>query len=89
MSEETPATANGDPHAEVLTAAENLRITVLSAGVNASTTFQKLPAIRFQADGFVDEDSPKTIRVDSADGGSRWLVEMKNRSGYEVRDTAN
>jgi type II secretion system protein H len=89
VTEETPAAASGDPNAEVVSAADNLQISVLNAGVNATTTFHNLPAIRFLADGSVDEDSPQTLRITSADGGSLWLAEMKSRTGYEVRDTPN
>ena len=86
--EETPATAAGDPHAETVNAAGNLQISVVSTGVRSMTTLHNLPAVRFQADGTVDEDSPQKIRIVSADGGNLWLVELKNRSGYEVQYTA-
>ena len=39
--------------------------------------------------GTIDENSPHTIGVTDAAGTSLFLVEMKNRSGYEIRDTSN
>ena len=93
MAEETPPTAAGDPKAEVLQAADNLQLSVVNVGGNAMTTFKyagaNVPAIRFLADGSVDEDSPHMVRIDSADGTSLWLTETKIRTGYEVQDTAN
>ena len=88
VEEETPP-AGGDAQAEMLSLADNLQVTVLNTGMTAMTTFHNVPAIRFQADGMVDEDSPHQVRIDSAAGGSLWLVEMKNRTGYEPRNTAN
>lgn len=88
MEQETPP-AGGDPLAEHLDAADSLSLAVLNAGGTAMTTFHHLPAIRFLADGTVDEDSPHTVRIDSGDGGSLWLVESRNRMGYEISDTGN
>jgi Tfp pilus assembly protein FimT len=92
MEEETPAgssTGSGDLKAEQVTMADNLQMAVVTTGVTAPTTFHNLPAVRFLADGTIDENSPHTIGVTDAAGTSLFLVEMKNRSGYEIRDTSN
>ena len=88
MTEETPA-ASGDMKAEQVTMADNLQMTVVTTGVTALTTQHNLPVVRFLADGTIDENSPHTICLTDAAGTSLWLVEMKNRSGYEIRDTSN
>jgi type II secretion system protein H len=78
----------GDPKAETLTADSTLAISVLNTTVGVPTTFNNLPAIRFQADGTVDENSPQTLRLTDSDGFSRWLVESRYHTGYEITDTA-
>jgi hypothetical protein len=60
---------------------------VVNAGKGDPTMFNNLPAIRFQADGTVDENSPQTLKLTDSDGFSRWLVETRLRTGYEVNDT--
>jgi type II secretion system protein H len=79
----------GDPKAENLTIDENLRIAVLNTGPSALTTFHNLPAIRFLADGTIDENSPQTLRLTDAQGHALWLIEARNRTGYEIQDTQN
>jgi type II secretion system protein H len=79
--------SGGDPKAENLTLDENVQIAVLNVGATALTTFQNLPAIRFLADGTIDENSPQTLRLTDAKGNALWLVEARNRMGYEIRDT--
>jgi prepilin-type N-terminal cleavage/methylation domain-containing protein len=37
----------------------------------------------------IDEDSPHTLQLVDSAGFSLWLVEMQNRTGYEIRDTGN
>ena len=83
---ETPP-SGGDPKAENLTLDENVQIAVLNAGANALTTFQNLPAIRFLADGTIDENSPQTLRLADAKGNALWLIETHNHMGYEIHDT--
>ncbi len=78
---------NGDAKAEDLTVDPTLQISVLNVGTGAATTFKNLPAIRFLADGTVDEDSPQTLELQDSDGFARWLVETKTRTGYEISDT--
>src|SRR5208283_1062909 len=78
---------SGDPKAENLTVDENVQIAVLNAGATALTTFQNLPAIRFLADGTIDENSPQTLRLTDARGNALWLIEANNHMGYEIRDT--
>jgi hypothetical protein len=60
---------------------------VLNVGLTAPTTFKNLPAIRFLADGTVDENSPQTLQLTDASGVSRWLILNKTRTDYEIRDT--
>jgi type II secretion system protein H len=77
---------NGDPKAENLTMDSTLTIAVLSTGTGAQTTFNNVPAIRFQLDGTVDETSPQTLKLTDSDGFSRLLAETPLRTGYEVTD---
>jgi type II secretion system protein H len=77
----------GDSKAENLTVDENVQITVLNTGAIALTTYQNLPAIRFLADGTIDENSPQTLRLADAKGNALWLIEASNHMGYEIRDT--
>jgi len=86
LEAETPP-RGGDPKAENLPLDENLQIAVLNAGTAALTTFQHLPAIRFLADGTVDETSPKLLRLVDGKGNALWLIESRTRMGYEIRDT--
>ena len=84
----TPATGqNGDPQAENLTMDSALTISVLNTGTTGQTLFNNQPAIRFLADGTVDESSPQTLKLTDSDGFSRWLVETRLRTGYEITDT--
>ena len=78
---------NGDAKAEDLTVDSTLQITVLNVATGAQTTFKNLPAIRFLADGTVDENSPQALELQDSDGFARWLVETKTRTGYEISDT--
>ena len=80
---------NGDPHAETLTVDSTLALAVLNTGTGAQTQFNHLPAIRFQADGTVDESSPSTLKLTASDGFARWLTETRLRTGYEISDTAH
>jgi type II secretion system protein H len=86
LNAETPP-KGGDPKAENLSVDENVQISVLNAGATALTTFQNLPAIRFLADGTIDENSPQTLRLADAKGNALWLIEASNHMGYEIRDT--
>ena len=86
LEAETPP-RGGDPKAENLPLDENLKIAVPNVGTTAGTTFHTLPAIRFLADGTIDENSPPTVRLADAKGKALWLVESRNRMGYEIQDT--
>ncbi len=77
----------GDPKAESLSVDSTLQIAVPVTGVSAPTTFKNLPAIRFLADGTVDENSPTTLQLTDSVGASRWLRLNKTRTGYEISDT--
>jgi len=80
---------NGDTKAEELTVDATLQIAVLNVGTGVQTTFKSLPAIRFLADGTVDEDSPQVLKLTDSAGFSRWLSLNSGRTGYEIRDTEN
>lgn len=86
ISEETPG-KNGDPQAETLTVDATLQIKVPATGSSTTATFNNLPAVKFQPDGAVDENSPQTLQLTDSSGRSRWLIETRNRTGYDVRDT--
>ena len=86
LESETPG-QNGDPNAEVLPADSSLQLTVLSVGVSTPVMFKNLPAIRFLADGTVDENSPQTLQLKDSAGFSLWLIESSSRTGYEITDT--
>ena len=86
LEAETPP-KGGDPKAENLPLDEHVQLAVVNTGTSALTTFHQLPAIRFQADGTVDEASPQTLRLMDAGGHAFWLVELRNHLGYEIRDT--
>jgi type II secretion system protein H len=76
---------NGDPKAENLTVDSTLAIAIGSAaGSGGQTTFNNVPAIRFLADGTVDENSPQILKLTDSDGFSRLLTENALRTGYEV-----
>ena len=77
---------NGDAKAENLSVDSTLQIAVVSAGAGTPTTFKDLPAIKFSADGTVDENSPATLTLTDSAGFSRWLVLGKTRMGYEIAD---
>jgi type II secretion system protein H len=79
-----------DPNAEALNVDSTLQIAVLDlATLGTPTTFNSLPAIRFLPDGSVDEGSPQTLQLLDSAGFGRWLVETRDRTGYEVQDTKN
>jgi len=78
---------NGDPKAESLSLDENLQIAVVNTGSMGTTKLHGLPVIRFLPDGTVDENSPQMVRLTDAKGHGLWLIESRDRSGYEVSDT--
>jgi type IV fimbrial biogenesis protein FimT len=78
---------NGDPKAENLTVDSALQITVVNPGSGGTTKFGGLPAIRFLPDGTVDENSPTMLQLLDAKGHALWLIESRDRNGYEIRDT--
>jgi type II secretion system protein H len=78
---------DGDAKAEELMVDSTLKISVMNLGTGEQTTDKSLPAIRFLADGTVDENSPQTLKLTDSDGFSRWLAETPLRTGYEVNTT--
>ena len=85
LEEETPG-KDGDTKAENYTADENVQVAVMNLNGTA-TTFKNLPAIRFLADGTVDENSPQMIKLTGFTGGELWLLESADRRGYEISDS--
>lgn len=88
IEEETPG-KNGDTKKESFGVDDTLQISVLGLNTGAQTTLRNLPAVRFLADGTIDENSPQTLHLSHENGGELWLVESKNRMGYDVQDTKN
>ncbi len=78
---------NGDPKAENLSLDANLQIVVITTGLTGTTKFGGMPAIHFLPDGTVDENSPQTLRLTDVRGNTLWLIESRNRTDYEIRDT--
>ena len=78
---------NGDPKAENLSVDGNLQIAVVNTGSAGTTRFGGLPAIRFLPDGTVDENSPQMLRLTDAKGHALWLIESRDRSGYEIQQS--
>ena len=76
----------GDPKAEDLTINENVQIASAATTGTAATTFNHLPAIRFLPDGTIDENSPQTLQLTEGND-ALWLTELKNRTGYEIKDS--
>lgn len=76
---------NGDPKALDFSLDDNLQL----AAVNAAPVpviGRSLPAIRFLPDGSVDESSPATLRLTSADGSALWLMQSTDHTTYEIRN---
>ena len=85
LEEETHG-KDGDTKAENYTADENVQVAVMSLNGTA-TTFKNLPAIRFLADGTVDENSPQIVKLTGSTGGELLLLESADRRGYEISDS--
>ena len=47
---------------------------------------RKLPAVRFQPDGTIDDSSPSALRLVGADGSIVWLVEQTNHMTYAIQN---
>jgi type II secretion system protein H len=79
---------SGDAKAEELNVDSTLQLAVQTAsGADTTVKFKDLPAVRFQADGLVDENSAPMLKLTDTAGFSRWLVLNKLRTGYEIRDS--
>ena len=85
LEEETPG-KNGDADAENYSSDENVQLAVMNLNGSA-TTFKNLPAIRFLADGTVDENSPQALKLTGSNGDELWLLESADRRGYEISDS--
>lgn len=78
---------SGDTKAEELSVDSTLQVKVENVTTGTSVTFKNLPAIKFLADGTVDENSPSALELQDSAGFARWLVLGKTRLGYEIRDS--
>jgi type II secretion system protein H len=78
---------NGDAKAENLNVDSTLQIAVQNTGAATPVTFNNLPAVKFLADGTVDENSAQVLKLTDSAGFSRWLAQNKTRTGYEIRDS--
>jgi hypothetical protein len=67
-----------------LTLDSTLKLTVANVGTGGQTTFNNLPAVKFLADGTIDETSPQTLTLVDADGFGRLFLKNKTRTGYDV-----
>jgi len=79
---------NGDSKAENLTIDSTLAISVVNTTTGVATLFNNLPAIRYQPDGTIDENSPQTFKLVDSDGFARFFTETKLRTGYDLTDSA-
>lgn len=79
---------NGDPKADELKLDSTLALAVQFTGAGAKTLYNNLPAIRFLADGTIDENSPQILKLADSDGFARMLTETRLRTGYEVTTAA-
>ena len=79
--------ANGDAKAETLTLDSTLVLAVQNMSLGAPLIFKNRPAIRFTADGTVDENSPQALKLTDSAGFARLLALNSGRTGYEIRDS--
>lgn len=77
---------NSDPKALEFSVDGNVQIEVINTA-KVGTTVRHLPAIRFSPDGTIDENSPPTLRLGDTTGAMLWLVQTRNRMGYEIRNS--
>jgi type II secretion system protein H len=80
---------NGDGKTENLDVDSTLRMTAVNGGAGTPVTFKNLPAIKFLADGSIDENSLPELKLLDSAGFARWFRLNTTRTGYEVRDTEN
>jgi type II secretion system protein H len=79
---------NGDTKAEELLVDDTLQLTVQNVtGTGTPVMFKDHPAIKFLADGSVDENSPPSLQLQDSAGFTRWLLLGKTRLGYEISDS--
>jgi len=77
---------NSDPKALEFSVDGNVQLVVMNTA-KVGTTVRKLPAIRFLPDGSIDENSPPTLRLGDTTGAMLWLIQTRNRMGYEIRNS--
>lgn len=78
----------GDTKAETLNLDGTLQLTVPSVNGSSTATLNNFPAVKFLADGTVDETSPQNIRLQDSAGYVRELRLGKTRLGYEIAEGA-
>jgi prepilin-type N-terminal cleavage/methylation domain-containing protein len=86
LDTETPP-KGGDTKAENISISDSVAIAPVNTGSSAMTTFNHLPAIRFLPDGTVDTGSPRTVQLTQGND-TLWLIELQNRTGYEISDSS-
>jgi type II secretion system protein H len=78
------ASRTGDPRAEDFTVADGLQVDAVNSAP-MSVGGRKLPAVRFQPDGTIDDSSPTAMRLVGADGSIIYLVEETNHMTYAIQ----
>jgi len=78
------ASRTSDPRAEEFTVADGLQLDAVKTAP-ISVGRRKLPAVRFQPDGTIDDSSPPSLRLAGADGSILWLVEETNHMTYAIQ----
>jgi type II secretion system protein H len=75
-----------DPKALEFSVDGNVQVAVVNLA-SAGTMLRNLPTIRFLSDETIDENSPQTLRLNDTTGATLWLVQTRNRMGYEIRSS--
>ena len=86
LQEETPP-KGGDLKAENVIISDSVQIAPVTKASLGATTFNNLPAIRFLPDGTIDENSPQKLQLTEGND-ALWLIQLQNRTGYEISDSS-
>jgi len=78
--------ANGKSDAKALEFSVDGRVQIeVVNSSSAGTMLRQVPSIRFLPDGSIDENSPQALRLNDSTGATLWLIQTRNRMGYEIR----
>jgi len=80
------SSGSNDPKAMEFSVDGNVQLMVINTA-KVGTTVRRLPAIRFLPDGTIDENSPPTLHLGDTTGAVLWLIQTRNRMGYEIRSS--